>query len=390
MKKLLLGGQAIITGSGSIAELSKVKASRAFIVTGGSAMQTSGVISKIEGILQENGCKTYSYGGIGKNPDTQAVLDGLAKMRECKPDLLVAVGGGSPIDAAKVMALFYEYPELDFATAQTGELPVSRKNLTFVAIPSTSGTGTEVTKSAVITFRELELKIGLKTPAFIPDLAILDPDITMTMPPNVVAETGMDALTHAVEAYINRSLDDFTEVLAKGAVAGLLTWLPVSYHEKTKESREKVHHYQCIAGLAFENTGLGMAHGIAHAFGGKFDLGHGLINAIVLPSVLAYNAQDEFVGARLDELARSIGRKGRQEFIAAVKELNQQLGIPEGLAQAGVSHAAFEEGFEELAANCLKGSTRVNPVPVTLEQMKIIISSVFANTPPACKSCSTL
>ena len=377
MKKIVLGGQAIITGRGSISELSNVKASRAFIVTGGRAMQASGVIARIEGILQANGCKTCVYGGIGKNPDTQAVLDGLAKMREFGPDLLVAVGGGSPIDAAKVMALFYEYPELDFASAQTGELPAVRKSLTFVAIPSTSGTGTEVTKAAVITFHELELKIGLKTAAFIPDLAILDSDITMTMPPNVVAETGMDALTHAVEAYSNRNLDDFSEVLAKGAVAGLFKWLPVSYHEKTIESREKVHHYQCIAGLAFENTGLGMAHGIAHALGGKFNLGHGLINAIALPYVLAYNAKDEFVGARLDELARSIGRKDCYEFIAAVKELNQQLDIPVGLAQAGVSRDAFEEAFDELAANCLKGSTRVNPVPVTIEQIKVIIKDMY-------------
>lgn len=377
MKKLILGGQAVITGSGSIAELSTIKAQRVFIATGGSAMQTSGVIAKIEAIFAAKGCETCVYGGIGKNPDTQAVLSGLAKMREFKPDALIAVGGGSPIDAAKVMALFYEYPELDFEKAQAGELPPARKNLAFVAIPSTSGTGTEVTQVAVITFHESNIKIGLKTPAFMPDLAILDPDITLTMPPNVVAETGMDALTHAVEAYTNRNLDDFCEVLAKGAVAGLLKWLPSSYAEKTKESREKVHHYQCMAGLAFGNTGLGMAHGISHAIGGKFDLGHGLVNAIALPHVLDYNVQDEFVGERLDELARSIGRSGRREFIDAVKELNKQLGIPKGLAETGISQAEFEEGFNELAANCLKGSTRVNPVPVTQAQVGNILKAMY-------------
>lgn len=377
MKRLQLGGRTIITGRGCLAELSQLKTGRVFIVTGGNAMQASGVIARIEKILQDNGCQTRVYGGIGKNPDTQAVLDGLEKMREFKPDVLVAAGGGSPIDAAKVMALFYEYPELDFAKAQAGELPVERKQLLFVAIPSTSGTGTEVTRAAVITFHDIELKIGLKTPAFIPDLAILDADITMTMPPQVVAETGMDALTHAVEAYCNQNLDDFSEVLAKGAVAGLLTWLPRSYQEKTPESREKVHHYQCLAGLAFDNTGLGMAHGIAHAIGGKFDLGHGLINAIALPHVLAYNVQDEFVGERLDELARSIGRTGRQEFIAAVTELNQQLAIPATLAQAGINRAAFADGFAELAANCLKGSTRVNPVQVSQVQMQEILQAMY-------------
>ena len=376
MKKLILGGRAIITGRGSIAELGKIQASRAFIVTGGSAMQTSGIIAKLEAILAAAGCVTCVYSGIGKNPDTQAVLDGLASMRNFRPDVLVAVGGGSPIDAAKVMALFYDYPELDFTSAQTAELPPARKQLQFVAIPSTSGTGTEVTRAAVITFRELELKIGLKTPAFIPDLAILDADITMTMPDNVVAETGMDALTHAVECYINRNVDDVSAVLAQGATAGLFAWLPVSYQEKTIESREKVHHYQCMAGLAFDNTGLGMAHGISHALGGKFNLGHGLLNAIALPYVLAYNAQDPAVDGRLAELAQSIGRQGGSAFIAAVKELNRQLAIPASLAEAGITGAAFAEDFAGLVENCLKGSTRANPVPVTAGQMAEILKQM--------------
>lgn len=378
MKKIMLGGQAIITGCGSIAELGNSNAKRAFIVTGGSAMQNSGVIAKIETILHDIGCQTLVYGGISKNPDTQTVLDGLVKMREFEPDVLVAVGGGSSIDAAKVMALFYDYPELDFARAQAGELPSARKNLRFIAVPSTSGTGTEVTKAAVITFREIDLKVGLKTPAFIPDLAILDADLTMTMPDNVVAETGMDAVTHAVESYINKNSDEFTGCLAQGAVAGLFAWLPVSFKEKTEESRGKVHYYQCIAGLAFDNTGLGMAHGISHALGGKFNLGHGLLNAIALPYVLEHNAQDSTVASRLDELSQSIGRKGWQQFIAAVKELNQLLIIPENLAQAGIREAQFREGFEQLVANCLKGSTRVNPMPATPDQMSRMLQKMYA------------
>ncbi len=378
MKKILLGGQVIFTGSGSINELKSVKAERAFIVTGGQAMERSGVIARIEAILAAAGCVTCIYGGIGKNPDTQAVLKGVDKMREFVPDLLIAVGGGSPIDAAKVMGLFYEYPELNFDKARAGQLPSVRKSLKFIAIPSTSGTGAEVTKAAVITFRELELKVGLKTPAFIPDWAILDADITMTMPPNIVAETGLDALTHAVECYINAGLDDFTEVLAKGAVAGLFTWLPVSYQAGTLESREKVHHYQCMAGLAFDNTGLGMAHGISHALGGRFDLGHGLLNAIMLPHVLEFNARNTTVAARLHELARCIGRNGSSGFIAAVRELNQALKIPAGLEQAGVSRCAFDADIDGLISNCLQGSTRVNPVAVTAEQMAGLLRQAYS------------
>lgn len=376
MKKLTLGGQSIIAGRGSINSLRELTAAKAFIVTGGQAMFNNGTITQIEDLLHKKNCETYVYAGISKNPDTQTVLDGLAKMRDFKPDLLIAVGGGSPLDAAKVMALFYEYPEINFDNVLSFiQLPEERHVLKMIAIPSTSGTGSEVTKAAVITFKDQSLKIGLKAGAMLPDLAILDAKITMTMPPNIVAETGMDAMTHAVECYINTNIDDFSETLAQGAVAGLFEYLPVSYRDKTLESREKVHNYQCMAGLAFTNVGLGMVHGIAHAFGGKFNLGHGLVNAVALPYVLKYNSQDKAVKIRLEKLAGIIGR---DDFIEAVKELNASLGIPESFKDVGISEQQFEDAFDELVENSLKGSTRVNPVRMTAEEMAGLLRCIFA------------
>lgn len=374
MKNLIFGGRNIIIGRGAIESLKEIKAAKAFIVTGGRSMLESGVIARIEGILMENGCETYIYHGIKKNPDTDDVLVGVAKMKDFKPDLLLAVGGGSPMDAAKVMGLMYEQPHINFTNVLTVELPAKRNKLKFIAIPSTSGTASEVTRAAVITFRENAIKIGIKTPAFIPDIAILDADLTMTMPDNVVAETGMDALTHAVESYINGNLDDFTECMARGAVEGLFTYLPQSYQRKTIDSREKVHHYQCLAGLAFDNVGLGMAHGISHAIGGMFDLGHGLTNAIALPYVLKFNSQNEQVASRLAVLAQSIGQR---DFIKAVENLNLALNIPRSFKEAGITAEQFKGGFAVLVQNSLKGATRINPVQVSEAQMAYILTCIF-------------
>lgn len=374
MKKLVFGGEAIITGSGSLEYVKSIAAKRAFIVTGSKSMLENGTIAKIQEYLKIHHCATAIFSGIAKNPDTQAILKGLAAMNEFKPDLIIAVGGGSPLDAAKVMALFYEYPEITFENFFSTEIPERRHKLKFIAIPTTSGTGSEVTKAAVVTFKDQNLKIGLKTLAFIPDIAILDAQLTLTMPDHVVAETGMDAMTHAVEAYTNNNLDDFTEIMAKGAIEGLIKYLPISYQEKTVESREKVHHYQSLAGYAFDNVGLGMAHGIAHAIGGKFDLGHGLINAIALPYVLKYNSSSPVVYEKLAGLSRVIGANS---FIAAIQKMNVLLHIPRSFAQAGIKKEQFFSDFNELVENSLKGSTRANPVAVSAEDMAILLTSMY-------------
>lgn len=376
MKKLILGGQAIITGSGCLKSLKDIKATRVFIVTGGRSMFDNGTIGQIEKIMQEKNFEAYVYGGISKNPDSQTIMDGLAQMRQFNPDTVIAVGGGSPIDAAKVMTLLYDYPEITFNNILSVELPEERCTR-LIAIPSTSGTGAEVTKAAVVTFKEQNLKIGLKTNAFIPDLAILDATITMTMPSNIVAETGMDAMTHAVECYLNSNLDDFAETLAQGAVVGLFEYLPISFQQKTLESREKVHHYQCMAGMAFANVGLGMVHGIAHAFGGKFNLGHGLLNAVALPYVLQYNSKHEQVQFGLVKLARSIGS---HNFVQSIQELNAILQIPKSFCEIGISKEEFEGAFSELVENSLKGSTQVNPIPMNPKKMADLLIAIFNGT----------
>jgi alcohol dehydrogenase class IV len=373
MKKLIFHGECIITGSNSIDYIKELEIKRAFIVAGNSMVRI-GVVRKIENIIKINGGESSCFSDIGINPDTEVVLKGLEQMRLLKPDTVIAVGGGSPIDAAKAMVLFYEYPELNFENAMTRPLPSKRNELNFIVIPSTSGTGTEVTKASVITFKNENIKIGLKSEAFIPDIAILDSNLTLTMPDNVVAETGMDALTHAVECYINNNLDDFTEVLSKGAIEGLFKYLPSSYKEKDAKSREKVHNYQAIAGCAFTNVGLGMSHGIAHAFGGRYNYCHGLLNAIALPYVLEYNSKDLTVNQKLKHLSKVIGSN---DFIESVKKLNQFLNIPRAFADLGLERDVFINDFELLVDNSLKGSTRANPVKVSTKDMERILKCIY-------------
>ena len=372
MKTLKFYGDRLVTGENAIDHLKTLDYNRIFIVTGGSSAFKNSSIKEIENIFSDKNIKIFS--GVKKNPDTAIVDKGIEEMKIFKPDVVIGIGGGSPIDAAKVMTLFYDCESLNFNNVLEKDISNYKRKTDFIAIPSTSGTGTEVTKAAVITFNDLDLKIGLKSTGFIPDLAILDSRLTLSMPKNIVAETGLNDLTHALECYINHNLDDFTESMAKGAVEGLLKHLRDSYHTGSIESREKVHNYQALAGMAFQNVGLGMAHGISHAFGGMFDFGHGLLNGICLPYVLEYNAKDPIVKEKIEYLSRVLAL---DSLIDEIKSLNKELGIPSGFKDLGLEKDMFQENLDLLIDNSLKGSTRGNPITMNREEMKKVLLKIY-------------
>lgn len=374
MKKLNFHGDAIITGRNSIQCLRNRNYKRAFIVTGEHSMFQNGTMHKIKGIFKEKGSEIFVHAGVPRNPNTFSVMNGVEHMKKFKPDVVIAVGGGSSIDAAKVMTLLYEYPEINFGNILSMAMPEKRKNIVFVAIPSTSGTGTEITDVAVITFEEKKLKISIRGGSLTPDFAILDPLITMSMPESIVAETGMDALTHAVECYTNRNLDDFTESIAREAVEGIIKYLPLSYRNNDIENRERIHNLQCIAGFAFAEAGLGMVHGISHALGGCYNLGHGFINAIILPYVLQYNSRDSFVRERLSYLSMAIGGT---DIVQAVKDMKKALNIPVSIEKAGIKEEYFKRDLELLADNSMLGATRVNPVSISRDEMKAVLINMY-------------
>lgn len=377
MRKLVLSGKGILTGEGSLLALKDLKYERALLVTGGSSMIKSSVIARAEKYLQMNGTETDLFSGVPKNPSIEDVLKGLVICRKFKPDVILAIGGGSAMDCAKAILLFYEFPYLNFENVlefnKKGEIPTERKT-GLICVPSTSGTGSEVTRGTVITDPEKELKVPIMTDCLRPDLAILDPEITMTMPDHVAAETGMDALTHAIEAYTNHNLDDFDEGLCSSAVIGIMKWLPVSVFDKTLEAREKVHNYQAMAGIGFANVGLGMVHGIAHSFGAAYNMAHGLTNAIILPYVLRYNSRDAVVREKLAELSY---RCHCDDIITEIEKMREKLGIPASFREAGITEEMYREKYDLLLEHAMLGATNVNPVKMTIEEMKKMLNVVY-------------
>lgn len=377
MRKLVLSGKGILTGEGSLLALKDLKYERALLVTGGSSMIKSGVIARAEKYLQMNGTETDLFSGVPKNPSIEDVLKGLVICRKFKPDVILAIGGGSAMDCAKAILLFYEFPYLNFENVlefnKKGEIPTERET-GLICVPSTSGTGSEVTRGTVITDPEKELKVPIMTDCLRPDLAILDPEITMTMPDHVAAETGMDALTHAIEAYTNHNLDDFDEGLCSSAIIGIMKWLPVSVFDKTLEAREKVHNYQAMAGIGFANVGLGMVHGIAHSFGAAYNMAHGLTNAIILPYVLRYNSRDAVVREKMAELSY---RCHCDDIITEIEKMREKLGIPASFREAGITEEMYREKCDLLLEHAMLGATNVNPVKMTIEEMKKMLNVVY-------------
>ena len=373
MQQVVLTKEALVTGEDSLEYLGTIPYTKAVIVTGGHSMARTGVLDKIKTIMKGTEENFSIYSGISKNPTDTQVLDGVEYMKKEKPDVVLAVGGGSSIDAAKVMVLMYEYPELNFDNVYTTDLSDKKLKTKLIAVPSTSGTASEVTQISVITGEKTRIKMAIKSEYIRPAVAILDGSIPETLPAHIAAETGMDALTHALEAYINKNGNDFTYALAKEAIEGIMEWLPISFRTASLESRSKVHNFQCMAGMAFGNSGLGIVHGVSHAFGGQYNLAHGLMNAIILPYSMDYNKKDPEVQKKYDKLSHILGG----DVIQKVKELRESLEIPASICDAGVDEETYQKDYQILVDHSMLGSTAVNPIPVSREDMEKFVDCVY-------------
>ena len=282
-------------GEGARHEVKNLKGSKAIIVTGGGSMRRGGFLQDVEADLKEGGFEVKLFEGVESDPSIETVMKGAEAMREFEPDWIIAIGGGSPIDAAKAMWVFYEYPEESFDNIiQPFSFPELRQKAKFCAISSTSGTATEVTAFSVITDYAKGIKYPLADFNITPDVAIVDPELTYTMPAKLCAHTGMDALTHCMEAYVSTFASMFTDANALHGIREIVEWLPKSY-EGDKEARQHMHEAQCIAGIAFSSGLLGIVHSMAHKTGAAFENGHiihGAANAMYLGKVIQWNSKD--------------------------------------------------------------------------------------------------
>ena len=319
-------------GKGALDALKTLKGKKAIVVTGGGSMKRFGFLDKVEANLKEAGMEVQLFEGVEPDPSVETVMRGAKAMTEFQPDWIVAIGGGSPIDAAKAMWAFYEYPETTFEDLCVPfNFPTLRTKAQFCAIPSTSGTATEVTAFSVITDYQKGIKYPLADFNITPDVAIVDPDLAETMPKKLTAHTGMDAMTHAIEAYVSTLHCDYTDALALHAIKMISNDLVDSYNGDM-EARDRMHNAQCLAGMAFSNALLGIVHSMAHKTGAAYSGGHivhGCANAMYLPKVIKFNAVEPAAAKRYEEIAAFLGLEPTVDaLIAHIKGLNEKLDIP--------------------------------------------------------------
>lgn len=366
----------IIFGENSIEYFKKINLKKAYIVTD-DFMVKLGIIDKVTNNLKESNIEYEIFSDVEPNPSLSTVKKGLSFIINSKPDLVIALGGGSSIDAAKAMI---------YLCIKTKEKLVditSIKKPLFVAIPTTSGTGSEATSYAVITDTENNQKIPLANELMLPDVAILDYELTKTVPPHVVADTGMDVLTHAIESYVSNSSTDFSILYAEKAIRVAFKYLLSSY-QGDDLSRMKMHHASCMAGIAFQNSALGLNHSIAHSIGSKFHMSHGRSNAILLPYVIKYNASLNSTAEKYAKLSRLLGfPKSTTEnsvsyLIETIRFLNNSMGIPLTLKEFGVSKEDFNKNLNKIADAALEDMcTKGNPREVTREDILNILLQAY-------------
>ena len=377
-------------GKGSIDELKNLKGKKAIVVVGGGSMKKFGFLDKVVENLEAAGMQVKLFEGVEPDPSVETVMKGAVAMRAFEPDWIVSIGGGSPIDAAKAMWAFYEYPETTFeALCIPFNFPALRTKAKFCAIPSTSGTATEVTAFSVITDYQKGVKYPLADFNITPDVAIIDPDLAETMPKKLTAHTGMDAMTHAVEAYVSTLHCDFTDPLALHAIKMIDEFLIPSY-EGDMDARARMHTAQCLAGMAFSNALLGIVHSMAHKTGAAYSGGHivhGCANAMYLPKVIAFNAKVPEAAKRYAEIAKSLGLPGETDaeltraFIEHLRGMNDKLSIPNAIRDYEGGMVGEEEFLKKLdhVAELAVGDacTGSNPRPITPKEMAKLLKCCF-------------
>lgn len=394
----------IYHGKGALEALKTFKGTKAMVCVGGGSMKKFGFLDRAVAYLQEAGMEVRVFEGIEPDPSVETVMKGAQAMLDFGPDWIVAIGGGSPIDAAKAMWIKYEYPDCTFEDmCKIFGIPELRKKAHFCAISSTSGTATEVTAFSIITDYAKGIKYPIADFEITPDVAIVDPELAETMPKKLVAHTGMDAMTHAVEAYVSTANCDYTDPLAIHAIEMIQNDLVASYNGDM-DARDRMHNAQCLAGMSFSNALLGIVHSMAHKTGAAFaDYGahiiHGAANAMYLPKVIAFNAKNLVARKRYGVIADYMGicKKSASDsekvkaLIAYLRKMNDDLNIPHCIKNYGADSYPCEQGFvpedvflerlPEIAKNAIGDAcTGSNPRRPSQREMEELLKCCYYDT----------
>lgn len=360
-------------GEGSLKALQEIQNKKILIITD-PFMVESKAIDKILVNLKEGSCEVFS--DIVPDPPIETVVSGIEVFKEVNPDVLIALGGGSAIDASKAI--------MDFS-----KKILKTNDIEFIAIPTTSGTGSEVTSFSVITDKQKGTKYPLVSDDLLPNVAILDPELVKTVPNFITADTGMDVLTHGIEAYVSTEANDFSDALAEKAIKLVFKYLLRAYKDGNDiEAREKMHNASCLAGMAFNQTSLGINHSIAHVLGGKFHVPHGRTNSILLPHVIEYNAdivgytntKYSMAANKYAQISMLLGlntsnvRMGVKNLVNEIKKLQREMNMVTNLSQCKVNISDLSSVENEIAILAINdGCTKTNPrVPTEKDIIDIL------------------
>ncbi len=365
-------------GIGTLEKLKELTGKMAVIVTGGNSMISSGVLEKTRKYLHEIGIESLVFTGVEPDPSIETVMKGVEAMNKANPDIIIGLGGCSAIDAAKAMWVFYEHPDTQFEDIiPPFTIKPLRQKARFIAIPSTSGTGTEVTCVSVITDREKGVKYPLVSYELTPDIAIVDGEICKTMPHHVTAHTGLDALAHDTEVYVSTLADPYTDPLAKQSVKMIFDYLPVAYKEpENLEARQAMHDASCLAGMAFTNALLGIVHAMAHQLGGMFGIPHGCANAILMPNIVRYNS---IATQKYEELAQVLGKTTAADYADEIEKLRAAVNVPESIQEYGVAESDWQAKLETISRNAMADPcVGANPRTTSIEDIRKIYECCYA------------
>ena len=373
--------RTIVAGEGALEYLKQVEGNRALIVTGKTVKKT-GFADKVANYLKEAGIGSEVL-EVEPEPSVETVIKGAEVARNYGPDLIIGLGGGSNIDAAKAIWVLYERPDLEAGSINPFIKLGLRKKARLIGIPTTSGSGSEATWATVITNPAEERKLELANKELVPDIAIVDAELPRTMPRKLIAETGFDALTHAIEAYVAPVGNDFSDALAIKTIKLVFKYLRRSYGNlEDNEAKTKMHIAATLAGMAFSNSDVAIVHALGHAAGGVLKVPHGKVMAIILPYSVEYNAKAAM--GKYAEIAKAVGIEAKtdndsvEKLVKTFRQLQRELEEPTSLKEAGIPLKEFEKKLNDLASKAIKSVVlRGNPRPLNLEEARKLFICIY-------------
>ncbi len=377
----------IVWGRGTFSHLGNSPGKRALIVTD-KVMTGLGVPARAVDYFEKGGLEARVFDEVEPEPSIDTVMKIVAQHRDFNPDVIAGIGGGSSIDASKAFRIFFEHPQLTFEEIRYLSAPAKVaippfKKTFHIAVSSTSGTGSDVSYICILTDPRIPAKCPVRSPELIPDLTIVDPDIADTMPPGVLADSGLDALTHAIESYVSVLSNDFSQGLSLQAATLIMRHLPSAFLQHDPVAKEHVHYAATLAGVAFSNSANGICHTVADKVGMAFKLSHGRANAIALPYVIKFNSPA--VGGLYTLLARALGYHGDDEqgavkdLIQRISEVRRQLKMPNSYGEAGIPETAYNAKLNDFATRASTfPATVLNPRKPTLEELKALFNACYS------------